>query len=291
MQRNKIISALGIIIISAIAGGALSVIFSRFIDFSETSRDALAPQKIGAAVQPGMAAVRVEGVAAFNPPSLESAPADIKDAVMLGHNILTNTRKYAGGYVGNKLTCSNCHFKGGVTRGGENGGLSLVGVGATYPAYKKRQNYAVHLITRTNDCFQRSMNGRPLPADSREMTAIVTYYQWISKGLPIYGNIPWPGLKHLKNNHRPDKTKGTQVFAQKCAVCHGTSGQGPSAAPPLWGNDSFNDGAGMAKPANLAAFAHFNMPLGNPDLSVEDALDVAAFVSIQPRRHFTVKSK
>ena len=42
-----------------------------------------------------------------------------------------------------------------------------------------------------------------------------------------------------------------------------------------------------AKTANLAAFAHFNMPLGNPDLPVNDALDVAAFVAAQPRPHFT----
>ena len=287
MQKNKIISALGVIIIFAVAGGVLSVIFSGFINLNITQEGTIKPQKTIAAMQPGALEIKKEEAATFNPPSLESAPTGIKDAVVLGRNIMTNTAKYAAGHVGNKLTCSNCHFKGGVTQGGENGGLSLVGVGATYPAYKKRQNYAVHLITRTNDCFQRSMNGRPLKADSREMTAIVTYYQWISKGLPIYGNIPWLGLKHLKNNHKPDKTKGMQLFKDKCAVCHGENGQGSPAAPPVWGSGSFNDGAGMAKTANLAAFAHFNMPLGNPDLQVEDAIDVAGFVLAQPRPHFT----
>ena len=119
MRKNKIIFALGIIIIFAIAGGVLSIIFSRSIDLSETSKNVSIYQKTGATVQSGMTTVRVEGVAAFNPPSLESAPADVKNAVMLGHNILTYTRKYAGGYVGNKLTCSNCHFKGGRNPGRE----------------------------------------------------------------------------------------------------------------------------------------------------------------------------
>jgi cytochrome c len=31
--------------------------------------------------------------------------------------------------------------------------------------------------------------------------------------------------------------------------------------------------------------------LGNPDLSVEDALDVAVFVTTGPRPHFTEKTK
>ncbi len=210
---------------------------------------------------------------------------------MLGYNILTNTRKYAAGYVGNDLDCDNCHFKGGMTEGGKNGGLSLVGVAAIYPEYKKRQNYSVDLVTRTNDCFQRSMNGKPLPADSKEMTAIVTYYQWISKGLPIYADIPWLGVKHLKSAYKPDAAKGKQAFARKCAMCHGDNGQGTLAAPPLWGKASFNDGAGMAKLDNFAAFAHFNMPLGNPDLSIEEALDVAEFVTTGPRPHFTEKTK
>jgi len=119
---------------------------------------------------------------------------------MLGYNIMTDTRKYADGYVGNRLDCDDCHFKGGITEGGKNGGLSLVGVAATYPKFRKRQNYAVDLVARTNDCFERSMNGKPLPPDSKEMTAIVTYYQWISKGLPIYADIPWLGIKLIKKS-------------------------------------------------------------------------------------------
>jgi hypothetical protein len=56
---------------------------------------------------------------------------------------------------------------------------------------------------------------------------------------------------------------------------------------PLWGSDSFNDGAGMARLITAANFVHFNMPRGtdylNPQLTVEQAWDVAAYMVSQPR--------
>ncbi len=59
--------------------------------------------------------------------------------------------------------------------------------------------------------------------------------------------------------------------------------------PPLWGADSFNDGAGMARLITAANFIHFNMPHGadylNPQLPVADAWDVAAYMVSQPRPH------
>ncbi len=59
--------------------------------------------------------------------------------------------------------------------------------------------------------------------------------------------------------------------------------------PPLWGSDSFNDGAGMARLITAANFIHFNMPHGadylNPQLSVADAWDIAAYMISQPRPH------
>src|SRR5438552_18792666 len=59
--------------------------------------------------------------------------------------------------------------------------------------------------------------------------------------------------------------------------------------PPLWGGDSFNDGAGMARLITAANLLHFNMPHGvdylNPQLSPEQAWDIAAYVISQPRPH------
>ncbi len=271
-----------------IVGAGLSLFFSRFINLPGFGGETT-PMPQGAVLLPAVPQRETTAAVTYSPPSPQDAPASIREAVLLGSNILTETGKYAAPYVGNKLSCTNCHFKAGVTQGGKNGGLSLVGVGASYPKYRKRQDYAVDLVARTNDCFKRSMNGRPLPEEGKEMAAIVTYYQWISKGLPVYAEIPWLGLPHLKSTHVPDKAKGGQLFDTKCASCHGKNGEGTSAAPPVWGDTSFNDGAGMYKSSNLVPFAHLNMPLGNPDLSLEDALDVAEYVIAQPRPHFSSK--
>lgn len=280
MKKSELWFGVMVVIVFAIIGSAVSLVFSRFIDFSSSqSSETSAPK------------AKQKDTISYNPPMPQDAPENIKDAVMLGYNIMNDTRKYADGYVGNRLDCDDCHFKGGITEGGKNGGLSLVGVAATYPKFRKRQNYAVDLVSRTNDCFERSMNGKPLPPDSKEMTAIVTYYQWISKGLPIYADIPWLGIKLIKIVHTPEPGNGKQIFMQRCAVCHGNDGQGKLEVPSLWGNGSFNDGAGMNKIENLAAFAFQNMPRTNPYLTAEQALDVAAFVSSQQRPHFTPKKK
>jgi thiosulfate dehydrogenase len=114
----------------------------------------------------------------------------------------------------------------------------------------------------------------------------VTYYQWISRGLAIYEDIPWLGLRPLRETATADGTRGSEVFRQKCEACHGSDGHGTKIAPPLWGPDSFNDGAGTSHPKMFSAFSHLNMPFGNPDLTEEQAWDVAAFVTGQPRPHF-----
>jgi thiosulfate dehydrogenase len=57
--------------------------------------------------------------------------------------------------------------------------------------------------------------------------------------------------------------------------------------PPLWGAESFNDGAGMNTLPKLSAFIHHNMPQNRKGvLSVQDSYDVAAFIMQQPRPAF-----
>jgi thiosulfate dehydrogenase len=279
MAENKAAFSLVVVLIFAVVGGGLSLVFNNFIHFSaNTGISATAP-----AHPPSPDAV------VYNPPAPRDAPEDIRDAVMLGYNIMVDTHEYAAPYTGNKLRCVSCHFRGGITEGGRNGGLSLVGVGAVYPRYRSRQEYASDLVTRTNSCFERSMNGKPISPDSREMAAIVTYYQWISKGLPIYGDIPWLGLRHLKQTETPDSARGARVYEEKCLACHGRSGEGTRTAPPLWGDESFNDGAGMSHIQTFSAFAHMNMPFEHPEMTEGQALNVAAFVTGQPRAHFTAR--
>jgi thiosulfate dehydrogenase len=94
----------------------------------------------------------------------------------------------------------------------------------------------------------------------------------------------------------PTRKKGNKVYTMKCRSCHGANGEGVLAAdkmgytyPPLWGKYSYNDGAGMYRLINFAGFVKNNMPFGatyqNPQLTDEEAWNVAAFVNSQPRSH------
>ncbi len=278
MAKNRLTFPLALAFVFFVSGALLAALFAPALNYASTP--------VIAAQLPTAPASSQSGGVQFNPPKPEDAPKEIRDAVILGANILSDTQKYAAQYVGNGLTCSNCHFDGGRLAGGRGGGLSLVGTAATYPRYRPRQDYAVDLTVRVNDCFQRSENGKPLPEGSHEMEAVLTYLKWLSKGIPVYGEAPWLKLEKIQSNHAADSNAGREVFDVKCAPCHGRDGLGTTAAPPLWGDRSYNDGAGMSKQETLSAFALLNMPFGSPNLSPEQALDVAAFVDTQPRPKF-----
>ena len=98
-----------------------------------------------------LTSVSCSGRVSYKPPEPEDAPEDIREAVLLGRDIMMNTPKHLPENVGNEMSCTNCHFNAGVTEGGKEGGISLVGVGATYPQFRPRQNYSVNMVTRVND--------------------------------------------------------------------------------------------------------------------------------------------
>lgn len=221
----------------------------------------------------------------------EEAPQEIRDLVEIGYRLVTKSHELLNGYVGDRLDCSNCHFAGGITTGGVNGGISLAGVAAKYPHYDKDAKTVIDLPMRINNCFTKSMNGKPLPLDSKEMLAIVTYLTWISNRYPIYGTPPWLGVKPLKSNHLPNAENGKKLYAEMCADCHGLDGDGGNKSalhpgesiPPVFGKNSYNQKAGMNRPEIFASFIYHNMPLGNPSLQVSEALDIAAYIAEKPR--------
>ncbi|MDY3810776.1 c-type cytochrome [Desulfovibrio sp. PG-178-WT-4] len=218
----------------------------------------------------------------FNPPRPEDAPENIRAEVMLGYKIMTETKKYAGEYSKNDLSCSSCHFDGGRSLNT----ISLVGVGATYPRFRGRQDYTVDLAMRVQDCFQRSMNGVAPALDSQVMQSLLVYMQWISKDIPIYSKLPWALPADLGNPHKADLGNGGKVYADVCARCHGDAGQGTPIAPPLWGEGSYNDGAGMHRVSTFSVFAWRFMPKNAPSLTQEQAIDVTGFVNARPRPQF-----
>lgn len=217
----------------------------------------------------------------------EQSPFIERDSVLRGYHILMNTPLYASKYVGDNLSCTNCHFAEGDTLGGKNNGISLVGVINQYPQYSKREGKTISLADRINNCFERSMNGRPVPKDSQEMHDMINYLTWISKEVAHFKSMPWLGMSLLRSKHTPDSEEGGKIYQASCSLCHHSDGLGSQTVPPLWGNSSFNDGAGMSKLPMLSAFVYWNMPYGEASLSEEQALDVASFILQQPRAHFT----
>src|SRR5215472_17210842 len=141
---------------------------------------------------------------------------------------------------------------------------------------------------------------RPLPAGAPEMQALVAYIKFLSTGVAPGQLLPGMGTGNMPELDRAaDPALGEALYANACLTCHGPNGAGIRRSlpttdlgymmPPLWGNDSFNDGAGMARLITAANFLHFNMPHGvdylNPQLSPEQAWDIAAYVLSQPRPH------
>jgi thiosulfate dehydrogenase len=152
------------------------------------------------------------------------------------------------------------------------------------------------LQDRIADCFERSLNGRRLPDDSDQMIGILAYMQWLSRDVPTGRSVQGRGFARIEPAREPDPGRGQRIYADKCALCHGAEGQGIYGAagetvfPPLWGERSFNIGAGMARLNTAAAFVKANMPLGQGgSLADEDAFDVAAYFTRQPRPDFARK--
>lgn len=195
-------------------------------------------------------------------------------------------------YAGNNLACSSCH-QASATKAFA---MPWVGVHASFPQYRAREDEVSTVEERINGCMERSMAGKPLPLDSTEMKAFMTYIHFLSRDVPTGAKVEGQGLPPFKApNRRADTVAGGQVYAAKCAVCHGTEGQGLRTGapgegytfPPLWGADSFNNGAGMGRLLFASAFIKTNMPLGaqhgQPQLSDDEAYDVAAFMLSHPR--------
>jgi thiosulfate dehydrogenase len=238
--------------------------------------------------------VKAHHLLGFNLVDPEQAPPQIRDSVMRGYRVIMNTAYYAPNYAHDELSCTNCHFAGGDSLGGRNGGISLVGVTTAYPRFSKRSGKVLSLADRVNNCFQRSLNGKPLPINSKMMKDILNYLAWISKEVESIKDIPWLGLPVIKSKHTPDPSNGQKIYEDHCSACHQLDGRGGGVLgeidrktiPPLWGAISFNDGAGMSTMAMLAPFIYLNMPYQQAMLTEEQALDVAAFILKQPRPHF-----
>lgn len=218
------------------------------------------------------------------------------ELIAYGRDLVAHTQDYFGeqGLVRpasiNYLNCQSCHLEAGSKPFGNN----YFAVQSTYPQLRARSGALETIPKRVNDCFQRSLNGLPIDTTGREMQAILAYMRWLGTGIPKGEKPKGAGLIELPFLERSaDPLQGKIVYSRNCASCHGADGQGlpmpesPRRYPPLWGKKSYNEAAGLFRLSRFAGYVKANMPFGatylNPQLSDEDAWDVAAYVNSQPR--------
>lgn len=219
--------------------------------------------------------------------------------IAYGRELIKNTSKYLGPkgtvrVMSNGMNCQNCHLNAGTKYFGNN----YSAVASTYPKYRSRSGSIETIEKRVNDCLQRSLNGSTLDSASREMRAIVAYMHWVGKDVKKGESPNGVGLVDLPFLNRAASPEiGKIVYQENCIACHGDDGQGLVTTidsvrrnPPLWGEHSYNMGAGLFRLSRFAAFVKINMPLGAtydaPFLSDEEAWDVAAYVNTMPRPGF-----
>ncbi len=219
-----------------------------------------------------------------------------KELVLYGKDLIAHTSVYFGengkvAYSTNGMNCQNCHLDAGTKVFGNN----YSAVASTYPKYRSRSGAIENIYKRVNDCFERSLNGKALDTTSKEMSAIVAYINWLGKDVKKGEKPEGSGFKDLAFLDRAaDPEKGKDVYVAKCQSCHQANGLGlmngdktAFTYPPLWGDKSYNDGAGLYRLSNFAKFVKYNMPLGASheatQITDEEAWDVAAFVNSQPR--------
>lgn len=224
------------------------------------------------------------------------------ETIRLGYRIFTNTQAEAPGISSGKVSCSNCHLNAGQRERA----LPLVGVSAAYPESNRRAERMFTLEDRIIECFMRSENGTAVTpafpaADSREVVAIKAYLDWLSRGHEKGQTPPWRGKNAIPQEKlipvaKLNPAQGKALFLEKCTNCHGEDGQGvqigDKKAGPLWGPDSWNDGAGAARAYTLAGIIRYAMPYLDPgSLTDEEAQHIAAFITSQPRPAYPYKDR
>ncbi|MGO1246322.1 MAG: c-type cytochrome [Oceanisphaera sp.] len=222
------------------------------------------------------------------------------EQILYGKRLLNETKTLMPDNVGSHMNCNSCH----IEQGTKPYGAPYINTFNSFPQINPRAERMFSLEDRINGCMQRSMNGKPLDEDSNEMQSMIAYMKWLAQDVPHGGRVQIDNSGPIDKSLVPDPDRGKAIYALQCAACHGSNGEGKRDAsgtmafPPLWGDESFNLGAGMARTYKAAAFIKYNMPMGvnthggwgeGEVLNDQDAVDVAHYFTHQPRPDYPAK--
>lgn len=234
-----------------------------------------------------------------NPPSRYPA-GELGRMIKLGEDLIlhTNTHPLTKDLVGNTLTCASCHLDGGRAKAIG----TFIGTATAFPAFSKREKTVQTLQDRINNCFMRSMNGKRPIVDTEASVAMAAYVTWLSEGLPVrmnpkkpvtpYYTADFPDAEAVvlaKKATHANYLAGRILYGEKCQSCHGPDGHGVASFPPVWGETSYNSGAGMSQIDKMATWLKPNMPVGDTTLTMQQAVDLAIYVDAQPRPAFDLQ--
>ncbi len=220
--------------------------------------------------------------------------------IMQGKRLLNETARLLPDYVGNGLNCNSCH----IGQGKVDNVAPYINTSNFYPAVMPRAGKEVNLVMRINGCFQRSMNGKPLPPDGPDMKAMIAYMDWLRQDVKKGTKVVIRNAGPIDESLVPDPVNGAKIYTAQCSTCHGTNGEGMKDQagdyifPPLWGDESFNIGAGLARTYKAAQFVKYamppaqnhNLPIGQGGvLTDQEAIDVSEYFTHMPRPDFAGK--
>src|SRR6188768_2595798 len=102
-----------------------------------------------------------------------------------GYQLISNTSYYLGPHgkvaqITNGMNCQNCHLKGGTVPWGNNYGA----VASLYPQFRARSGGIETIVKRISDYIERSLNGKAVDSNSKEMKAIISYMYWLGEEVP-----------------------------------------------------------------------------------------------------------
>ena len=256
----------------------------------------------------------------------------LAEQIRWGYRIFTNTPGEAARFTGGKVSCANCHLNVGQRERAlplvgvagmfpeyNNRAARLISLAdrvvdcfmrsenatgrlqmPSSPADSESPGDGGHADGAVRVSNDRSPGDVPTPA-SKEVLAVSAYIAWLSRGYAVGQNPPWRGRNTIAQDKlipvaRLDVARGQTLYTERCQSCHGGDGQGvqigDKKAGPLWGRDSWNDGAGAARVYTLAGIIRYSMPYLDPgSLSDEDAQHVAAYVNSQPRPAYPFKDR